>query len=148
MFARKYFILCGMRVVKSVCSHCPNCLCYSSRCSAQQVASLLIERLRFEFLFATTGLDYAVAIKVMPSRGRVVTSTKGYICIFICLVTRAVHVEIVSDLTSICFLSALDRFVNRRNLSRVIYSDNATTFQGAGKEIRSKLFSERSPDFR
>ena len=78
----------------------------------QQMSSLPIDRLVFTYPFAATGVDYAGPIKVTPSRGLGITSTKGYICIFICLVTRAVHVEIASDLSTKTFLAAFDRFHN------------------------------------
>lgn len=45
---------------------------------------------------------------------------------------RAVHLEMVSSLsTTKDFLYSLHRFISRRGLPRVIYSDNATNFQGA-----------------
>ena len=143
---RRYFLICGTRKVKPVLSKCPKCLRYSGRCMSQQMSSLLIDRLVFTYPFAATGVDYAGPIKITPSRGRGITSTKGYICIFICLVTRAVHVEIASDLLTKTFLAAFDRFYNQRNLPGTIYSDNGTQFQGAEEEI-AKLFSESSSQF-
>ena len=57
------------------------------------------------------------------------------------MVTRAVHLEVVSDLTSVAFLAAFRRFVARRGLCNVIYSDNGTNFQGAEAELR-RLFAQ------
>ena len=54
------------------------------------------ERPSPDYPFAVTGLDYAGPIKVTQSKGREIISTKGYICIFVCFVTRAVHIEIDS----------------------------------------------------
>ena len=65
---------------------------------------------------------------------------KGYIAIFVCMVTRAVHIEIVSDYTTATFLLAFRRFTSRRGLCSTIYSDNGTTFQGASAEIQ-RLFN-------
>ena len=59
------------------------------------------------------------------------------------MVTKAVHIEVVSDLTSQAFLAAFKRFAGRRNLCKVIYCDNGTTFQGADKELR-RLFDATS----
>ena len=111
---------------------------------SQQMAPLPMDRLVFTFPFAATGLDYAGPIKVTPSRGRGVTSTKGYICVFVCLSTKATHIEIVSDLTTKAFLGAFDRFTNRRGLPNSIRSDNGSTFVGAEAEI-AELFQEKSP---
>ncbi|CAB0042829.1 unnamed protein product, partial [Trichogramma brassicae] len=88
-------------------------------------------------------LDYAGPLPVLFSRGRKAPSTKGYIAIFICMVVRAVHVEVVSDLTTGAFLAAFSRFCARRGRPAVLYSDNATTFKGAARELR-ELFSEGS----
>ena len=49
--------------------------------------------------FAVTGLDYAGPLPVLFSKGRGAKTTKGYVAIFICFVIRAIHIEIVSDLT-------------------------------------------------
>lgn len=58
------------------------------------------------------------------------------------MVTKAVHIEIVSNLTTENFLMALKRFTARRGLPSAIYSDNATTFVGANKRLEAlhKLF--------
>jgi hypothetical protein len=65
--------------------------------------------------------------------------------LFICLATKAVHIELVSDLTMESFLAALHRFMARRGRSHNIYSDNATCFKGANNtlcELRKMLNSD------
>ena len=52
-----------------------------------------------------------------------------------CFVTRAIHLEFVSNLSSIGFLNALRRFISRRGRPSQLLSDNATTFKGAEKAI-------------
>ena len=59
------------------------------------------------------------------------------------MVTKAVYIEIVSDLTSQAFLAAFKRFAGRRNLCKVICCDNGTTLQGEDKELR-RLFNATS----
>lgn len=144
--SRKYFIICGKRVITSLICKCITCVRYSGRCLTQQMAPLPADRLEFTYPFAATGLDYAGPIKVTPSRGRGITSAKGYICIFVCLVTKAVHVEIVSDLTTKAFIAAFNRFTMRRGLPKSIRSDNGKTLVGAEREI-AKLFKMTSPQF-
>ena len=82
-----------------------------------------------------------------PSRGRGEQSTKGYICVFICVSTKATYIEIVSDFTTNTFLGAFDRITNRRGLTNSIISNNGTTFVGAERKI-AKLFQEKSPFFK
>uniref|UniRef100_A0ABD2WQP3 Integrase catalytic domain-containing protein n=1 Tax=Trichogramma kaykai TaxID=54128 RepID=A0ABD2WQP3_9HYME len=93
--------------------------------------------------FATTGLDYAGPLPVLFSKGRGAKSTKGYVAIFVCMVVRAVYVEIVSDLTTEAFLAAYARFCARRGRPHTLCSDNGTTFKGASAELNN-LFAEAS----
>lgn len=93
--------------------------------------------------FHYTGVDYPGPIQVKCSKGMGMKSQKGWIAIFICLTTRAVHIEIVSDLTPQTFLAAFQRFAARRGLPHTMYSDNGTTFQGADKELQD-LFQRNS----
>ncbi len=58
--------------------------------------------------------------------------------IFVCFVTKAVHIEIVSDMTSDAFLAAFRRFTARRGPCANIYSDNGTTFIGANRFLQEK----------
>ncbi|GBL90649.1 hypothetical protein AVEN_219317-1 [Araneus ventricosus] len=60
---------------------------------------------------------------------------KSYVALFTCVVTRAVHLEFVSDISTKCFLLALRRFLSRRGICKVIYSDNARTFKTAQREL-------------
>lgn len=53
----------------------------------------------------------------------------------ICLATKAVHIELVNDLSTEGFLNALRRFVSRRGNIKEIYSDNATNFVGSNREL-------------
>jgi len=45
--------------------------------------------------------------------------------------TRAVNLELVSDLTTCLFLTTLNRFISRRDLYEAIFSDCGTNFVGA-----------------
>ncbi|XP_062713922.1 uncharacterized protein LOC134290745 [Aedes albopictus] len=61
--------------------------------------------------------------------------TKAYVAVFVCFATRAVHIELVSDLTTAAFLAALRRVVARRGRIAELHSDNATTFKGASHAL-------------
>ncbi|XP_011170391.1 uncharacterized protein LOC105203313 [Solenopsis invicta] len=87
--------------------------------------------------FAITRVDYAGLIKIKEGRRRRrVHSSKAYIALFICFHTKAVHLELVTDLTTESFLSALRRFTGRRGNCSQLHSDNATNFVGAERELR------------
>ncbi|GFX48215.1 integrase catalytic domain-containing protein [Trichonephila clavipes] len=81
--------------------------------------------------FFSCGIDYAGPVLIKCNKGRETKSTKGYIALFVCLATKAVHIEAVGDLTTDSFIAALRRFSARRGAPRHIYSDNGTNFVGA-----------------
>ena len=53
---------------------------------------------------------------------------KGLRLLFTSTVSRAVHLEIVVDLTVVCFLQAFRHFASRRSLLRLMLSDNASMY--------------------
>lgn len=98
--------------------------------------------------FIHTGVDYAGPVLVRLSSGRGRKSHKAYIALFICMTTKAIHLEVVSDYTTSAFIAAYHRFVSRRGSPTTIYSDNGTTFQGADRELTASYQDAiRQPDF-
>lgn len=85
--------------------------------------------------FCTTGVDYAGWFQIKDRQGRGCKISKAYIAVFVCFATRALHLELVSDLTTEAFLTALKRFVGRRGKPAQIFSDNGTNFRGASHEL-------------
>lgn len=79
--------------------------------------------------FEITGVDFAGPVYVKPD------NKKAYIALFTRAVTRAVHFKLVSDLTTDAFLLAFKRFIARRGICSVIYSDNAKTFKKAERDL-------------
>ncbi|GFT11218.1 integrase catalytic domain-containing protein [Trichonephila clavipes] len=75
-------------------------------------------------------------INILRYRGRGAKTTKGYIALFVCFVTKALHLELVSDLTSEAFIASLKRFCARRGAPKHIYCDNGTTFVGARRKLQ------------
>lgn len=57
----------------------------------------------------------------------------------LCLCTKALHLELVSELSSQAFLAALRRFTSRRGRVFKLYSDNGTNFVGASKILQNEL---------
>ena len=92
------------------------------------MADLPAERITPAKAFQTCGLDLAGPIYTKPK-------VKTYIAIFVCLVVKAVHIELVADLTKEVCISALKRFVARRGSPTKILSDNGTNFIGARNDI-------------
>ncbi|XP_058816935.1 uncharacterized protein LOC131680234 [Topomyia yanbarensis] len=96
--------------------------------------------------FYVCGVDYGGPITLVQRRGPGSPTTKGYIAVFICFSTRAVHLEAVSSLSTKAFLAALRRFVARRGHCGHIYSDNGTNFVGAAREMKEWYQKARTQD--
>ena len=86
--------------------------------------------------FSRCVIDYAGPLLLREGRRRNARSHKAYIALFVCFVTKAVHLELVSGLTSEAFIVAFKRFISHRGRPAHVYSDNGTTFVGAHKQIQ------------
>ena len=96
------------------------------------------ERLAFsEPPFTNTGVDYFGPMNV--KRGRVTERRWG--CLFTCLTTRAVHLELAGDLSTDSFIMELRRFRGRRGNPETMRLDNRTNFVGANRELSDALKS-------
>ncbi|KAJ0176241.1 hypothetical protein K1T71_008415 [Dendrolimus kikuchii] len=76
---------------------------------------------------------------IASRQGRGCRLLKVYICIFVCFTTKAIHLELVGDLTSKCYLLALRRFISRRGRPLNIYSDNGSSFVGGYNDLSKFL---------
>lgn len=131
----KFWIPRARQLAKEVISACVKCKRYSFTNSEQQMAPLPLNRTTPGKVFGTCGIDYCGPVYLKPKSGRTPLTLKAYICVFVCLTTRAVHLELVSDLTTSAFLAALRRVVARRGRIREIVSDHGSNFVGAYNEI-------------
>lgn len=90
--------------------------------------------------FINTGTDYAGPFKVTVARGRGMRSVKAYVCLYVCMSTRAIHIELSGDLSTASFMAAFKRFLSRRGPVSRMYSDNGLNFVGA-KRTLSELYT-------
>ena len=93
------------------------------------------ERVTPTFLFQNTGIDLCGPLwyRLAPRKA---TPMKCFVVVFVCLMTKAVHVELVADLSTQAFISALKRFVARRGKPALIECDNAKNFRGAARVLK------------
>ena len=110
------------------------------------MGQLPAERVTPGTVFAKVGVDYAGPVLVKYGMIRKPTVVKAYICLFISLTVKAVHLEVVSNLTSEAFIAALRRFVARRGHPTLMWSDNGTNFVGADRELKEmyEFLSQRN----
>ncbi|XP_068250434.1 uncharacterized protein [Palaemon carinicauda] len=127
------------RLAKTVIKECLSCRWHNSKPCSQPVAPLPKERVRTSPPFDVTGLDYAGPLFCADC-----PSKKFYVLLFTCGVVRAVHLELTESLSLPDCLLAIRRFVARRSLPSVIYSDNAKTFVAARYEVQ-RLYGHLAP---
>ena len=82
--------------------------------------------------FEFTGLDYFGSLLIKQSDS---STTKVWVCLFTCFAIRAVHLEFVDDMSTAAFISGLRRFIARRGVPRLLYSDNASQFHLASSAV-------------
>ena len=86
-----------------------------------------------ELQFLFTGVGFAGPLYV---RCFGLTATNNvWICLFTCCVTRAVHLDIVTDMSAETFMRCLKSFAARRGMPRKFVSDNGKTFKAAASKV-------------
>lgn len=131
-----YWIIGGKNMIKKFVHDCVICAKQKADTKTPMMGSLPSIRCSPARPFLHSGVDYAGPINVRTSKGRGHHAYKGYICLFVCMCTKAIHLELVSDMTAQGFLAAFRRFTARRGNCAKLWSDNGTTFVGANKELQ------------
>ena len=133
---KKFWVLKGISNIKRVIYKCLKCRRLRGQLNGQLMAPLPASRVTpGQYPFESTGVDYFGPLYAKQGRATV----KRYGCLFTCLKTRAVHIEIAQSLSTDSFMMAVNRFVNRRGSPNEIFSDNGSNFVGAEVELRSSL---------
>ncbi|XP_026684463.1 uncharacterized protein LOC113470313 isoform X3 [Diaphorina citri] len=135
LLRQKYWILNGRNLTKKVFHKCNLCFIHNPKFVYPKMGELPSSRVLGVKPFLNTACDYLGPINITLSGKRGQRSQKAYICLFICLATKALHLEVVSDLSTAVFINALKRFLARRGPVKTILSDNGTNFVGAKNQL-------------
>jgi hypothetical protein len=144
MIYQKYWIIKLKKTVKKIHYECVRCFRANPSTAVQLMGDLPEARVKLTTPFVNTAVDYTGFYLIRKSSARRSTLTKGYVVVFKCMCTGAIHLDIASDLSSQTFIAVLDRFVSRRGPCSQIFTDNATCFQGADKTLK-KLLLDMEP---
>lgn len=136
---QEYWPIRGKHLANYVCRKCHKCFRHRPVPITQPIGQLPKTRLTPSRPFSITGVDYCGPVYMKPVHRRAAPQ-KAFIAVFICFATKAVHLELVCDLSTEAFIAALRRFIARRGLPLEMHSDNATNFQGA-KNTLATLYS-------
>ena len=98
MLSRRFHIIGHRKLIRSITRGCITCRRHAVRPKPQILGQLPIERVTPDTVFDRIGVDYAGPIYVKYGYVRKPTVVKTYVCVFISLTVKAVHLELVSDL--------------------------------------------------
>uniref|UniRef100_A0A5S6QML0 Integrase catalytic domain-containing protein n=1 Tax=Trichuris muris TaxID=70415 RepID=A0A5S6QML0_TRIMR len=125
----KYWILGGRRTVRSVIAGCVRCKRFKAQRIEVPPVTLPLDRVREASVFEVVGVDLAGPLLMKTGR-------KAWVVLFTCAVYRAVHLELISSLSTEAFVQSMRRFVARRGRPSIVYSDNGTNFIGTREALR------------
>lgn len=143
---QEFWPIGGKNIARKVVHNCVTCFRHKPATLDQLMGSLPPERVNPNPVFSNTGVDFCGPFYVRYKYQRKGNLHKVYVAIFVCLATKAIHLEIVFDLTSQAFISCLKRFCSRRGKCSTLFSDNAKTFIGANIELKKLLSLVNVPD--
>lgn len=139
----KYWIIHAKNAVKAHIHKCLVCARIKAVNRTQIMGNLPKVRITQARPFLHSGVDFAGPLLTLMSKGRGAKLNKSYIAIFICMATKAIHLELVGDLTSESFIGAFHRFIARRGRCTHIWSDQGRNFVGANKELANAFMEAR-----
>ena len=125
----------GRNITQHVIRQCVTCFIVKSRGFEYLMGNLPEHRLQSNLPFLNVGVDYCGPFFIKEKRHRNRNKLRAYVSVFVCFATKAVHLELVGDLTT-DFLGSLKRFFSHSGKSQRIYSDNTTNFLGSRKELK------------
>ncbi len=127
----RYHIIGFKNLVKGISNQCVSCKKAYAKTNSQVMGQLPVNRVTPTSAFHHTGADFAGPL--MMKRGY--TRNRTLVCVFVFMATKAVHLELVTDLTSEAFLAALRRFIGRRGCPETLATDNGSKFCRSSKRI-------------
>lgn len=147
MMRQKFWTTSAKSLIRKIVHNCIICFKANPHSTEQLMGDLPATRVNITRRpFLNSGIDYAGPITIKEGFGRNRKFIKTYIALFVCLNTKAIHLELVTKLDIDSFLGALKRFIGRRGHILNLYSDNATNFTGSDRELRAVLKAFREAD--
>ena len=140
----KYWLISAREEIRDWERECMECRRRKAKQSTQIMAPLPDIRLTMPLrAFAHTSVDFGGPFITIQGRGK--RREKRYLCLFTCLASRAIHLEMAFGLDTNSFMNAFYRMVSRRGLPLKVLSDNGTNFVGANREL-TELLSQLDTD--
>ena len=145
--AAGYWIMGGRHTVSSVIYQCVTCRRIRGRVVTQKMGDLPQDRLQSCPPFSYVGVDVFGQWYVTARRTRGgCANSKRWAVLFTCLGSRAIHIEVIEEMTTSSFINSLRRFIALRGPVKQLRSDRSSNFVGAAKELGlNAIFDEDGP---
>ncbi|XP_076382761.1 uncharacterized protein LOC143260621 [Megalopta genalis] len=130
----RYWLVSAKHNVKRNIRKCVRCFKTNPLSQTYQMSQLPASRVTPARPFFTCGVDYTGPF-FTKERTRSKVTVKAYLCILVCFVTKTVHLELATDLSTDAFINCFWRFIARQGRCHCIISDNGTNFIGARNEL-------------
>ena len=141
----QFWVIRGRSVVKQILHNCHTCKRYEGwACRVPPPPPLPTFRVQEAPPFTNTGVDFACPLYI-KNLGKV--QSKAWIVLYTCCVTRAIHLELMSDMSAHTFIRSFKRFSSRRGLPALMISDNGKTFKAAVRIIKRVLSNPQVQKF-
>ena len=143
---RQIWVTQAMKKASACIKKCVTCFRFNSGPTQQLMGALPSSRIEApERAFSCVGLGFAGPLTFKSGND----SVKGYVAVFVCFASKAVHLEAVSSLTSDAMVAALRRFIARRGIPR--QRNELEKMANAGAQSHSSIewlfIPPRSPNF-
>ena len=142
----KFWLCGGICTIRKYVQGCQYCINRREKCCGQVKGNLPECRVNVpKFPFEHTGVNLFGLILIRMGCSNV----KRLGVVFICMASRACHIDIVPDFPTDAFLQCFVRFIARRGLyCHVLYSDQGTNFKGCDAKFKRlmKLSGQRAPN--
>ena len=138
----QFWVVRGRQFVKSTLTRCIVCKRLEGKSYHESVITdLPAFRVQEGSAFSKVGVDYCGPLFIKSGKGE--ERSKVWISAFSYNSSRAIHLELVIDLTVEGFLRCFQRFSARRGLPRLVTRDNASTFKAASKILLKMIKSSK-----
>ncbi|GFW74593.1 integrase catalytic domain-containing protein [Trichonephila clavipes] len=125
-----YWIIKSRKTIRQVVRSCITCKRFSARPLETVSIPLPEDRVRDAAIFEVCGVDLCGPLFLKENK-------KCWVVLFTCAIYRAVHLELITSLSTDSFILAFRRFIARRGRPTTIYSDNGKNFVGTFNALNS-----------
>ncbi|XP_018368261.1 PREDICTED: uncharacterized protein LOC108764467, partial [Trachymyrmex cornetzi] len=140
---QKYWPIRARGTVRKLLRGCIKCFRSKPRFSEQLMGDLPMHRVTPSRPFSSTGVDFCGPIYIREGSRKNSKRIKTFVAVFVCMVTKAAHLEVVSNLTTDAFLNAFKRFIARRGANRELEELRALCNQ---EEHQLKIINETAKE--